>query len=127
MSNSWLLRPSSHGKNRMTEFLSDNIIAIGWPGIGDLSGKTREQIKTILSQPPYKLSSLALGSAYATVDIFVNQMAIDDLVLVPNGDDIHFCIIKSKYFLDPNYDSDQFGYSLSLIHISEPTRLGMIS
>jgi predicted Mrr-cat superfamily restriction endonuclease len=95
----------------MSEFLTRNIVAIGWPGINDLTGKTREQIKDILSQPPYEYESLELGNAYATVDLFVNQMNIDDLVLVPNGDDIHFCIIKSSYYFDANYDSDTLGYS----------------
>ncbi len=111
MSKSWLLRPSPHGINRMAEFLADNITAVGWPGIGDLSGKTREQIKNILSQPPYNLASLELGNAYATVDIFVNQMNINDLALVPDGDDIHFCIIRSDYFFDASYDSNTIGYS----------------
>ncbi len=111
MSNSWLLRPSPHGHNRISEFLAGNLIAIGWPGINDLTGKTREQIKDILSQPPYNFESLKLGNAYATVDLFVNQMNIGDLVLVPNNDDIHFCIIKSDYYFDANYDSDALGYS----------------
>jgi restriction system protein len=111
MSNGWLLRPSPHGISRMSEFLANNIIGIGWPGIGDLSGKTREQIKSILSQPPYRLTSLELGNAYATVDIFVNRMNVDNLVLVPDGDDIHFGIIKSNYFFDTKYDSDAVGYS----------------
>jgi len=95
----------------MAEFLAGSIIAIGWPGINDLSGKTREQIKGILSQPPYNYESLKLGNAYATVDIFVNKMDINDLVLVPDGDDIHFCTIASDYYFDAHYDSDALGYS----------------
>lgn len=111
MSNAWLLRPSPHSINRMDEFLADNLIAIGWPGINDLTGKTREQIKMILSQPPYEYKSLELGNAYATVDIFVNKMNVDDLVLVPNGDDIHFCVITSDYYFDANFDANTIGYS----------------
>lgn len=111
MPKAWLLRPSPHGNNRMKEFLSGSFIAIGWPGIGDLTGKTREQIKEILSKPPYEYESLELGNAYATVDIFVNQMDIGDLVLVPNGNDIHFGIIKSDYGFDLRYDAKTLGYS----------------
>lgn len=108
MLNSWLVRPSPHGTNRLAEFLDNNIIAIGWPGINDLSDKTHEQLRTLLSEPPYKLSSLKLGNASATINIFVNHMNIDDLVLVPDGDDIHFCTIKSDYFFDPNYEQDGY-------------------
>ncbi|MGM9569672.1 MAG: hypothetical protein ACI3XC_06310, partial [Phascolarctobacterium sp.] len=45
-----------------------------------------------------------LGNAYATIDIFVNQMQEGDLVLCPDGDDIYFGVITSGYFL--NHDAD---------------------
>lgn len=111
MAKAWLFRPISHGINRIREFLADNIIGINLSGIGNLSGKTREQIKTILSEPPYELTSLELGKAYTTVDMFVNQKNINDLILVPDGDDIHFGIIKSDYFFDSRFDSPNIGYS----------------
>lgn len=110
MSNSWLLRPSPEEINRMSEFLSENLIAIGWSGTNDLTGKTRKQIKGILSGPPYNYESLKLGNTYATIDIFVNQMEVGDLVLVPNGDDIHFCIIKSDYYFETNNYNNNTGY-----------------
>ncbi|MBT9137165.1 MAG: hypothetical protein DDT34_02252 [Firmicutes bacterium] len=97
MSKVWLLRPSPHGTNRMGEFVARSIIAIGWPELGDLTGMSREQIKAALATPPYSLSSLELGSAYASVDIFVNQMSVGDLVLVPNGSEIHFCRVVGDY------------------------------
>ena len=37
MCNAWIVRPYPHGKYRIKEFLANNMIAIGWPGIGDLS------------------------------------------------------------------------------------------
>lgn len=107
----WLVRPFPHGISRIDLFRSDNFVAIGWPGIGDLTGKSREELKRILSQEPYKLSGLALGNAYATVDIFVNQMDIGDYILVPDGDDIYFGQIVSDYHFEPNADSDDLGYS----------------
>lgn len=110
MSKSWLLRAVPHGIRRMDEFKNSNIIAIGWPGISNLKGKNREQLKEILSLEPYNLKSLELGNAYATVDIFVNQMNINDLVLVIDGDDIHFCEILSDYLYDKTKDKDDIGY-----------------
>lgn len=110
MNNAWLVRPYPHGNPRITEFRRDNIVAIGWPGIGDLTGKSREDIKQILSGNPYKLSGLALGNAYATIDIFVNRMNVGDIVLVPDGADIFFAKICSNYYMDSKFDSDQIGY-----------------
>ena len=33
-------------------------------------------------------------------------MNVDDLVLVPDGDDIHFCIVQSDYFFDTHHASE---------------------
>lgn len=110
MKNAWLVRPYPHDIKRLDEFKQNNIVAIGWPGIGNLTGKSREDIKTILSGEPYNLTGLYLGNAYATIDIFVNRMAIGDLVLVPDGDDIYFCEITSDYYLDDVYDNNTDGY-----------------
>lgn len=107
----WLVRPCPHGKNRLKEFRNQNIVAIGWPCIGDLTGKSRENLKEILSNPPYNLNGLALGNAYPTIDIFVNQMQPGDLVLVANGEDIYFAEITSGYYLDQTVDNDDEGYS----------------
>ena len=97
MNSAWLVRPLPDGNNRVHEFLENGIIAIGWPSIGDLAGKTRGELKHILSQPPYRLAGLELGNAHATIDIFVNQMNVGDWILMPNGEDIHFGEVKSGY------------------------------
>lgn len=112
MSNAWLVRPYPHNKEikRVEDFKQNNLVAIGWPGIGDLTGKSREDIKRILAAKPYELSGLALGNAYATIDIFVNRMNSGDLVLVPDGADIFFAEISSDYFMDGKYDNEQMGY-----------------
>jgi len=31
MKNTWIVRPKPHGILRMKEFLSQNIVAVGWP------------------------------------------------------------------------------------------------
>lgn len=106
----WLVRPFPHNKKRLEEFKKANIIAIGWPGIGDLSHKSREGIKGILADKPYQLKGLELGNAYATIDIFVNRMAIGDLVLIPDGDDIYFAEITGDYCLNREVDNADAGY-----------------
>ena len=110
MRNAWLIRPVPHGISRLNEFKEKGIIAIGWPCIGNLKGKSREDLKLLLSQPPYNLKGLYLGNAYATIDIFVNQMEVGDLLLMPNGDDIYLGEVTSDYYLDPSVDNDKDGY-----------------
>lgn len=110
MRNAWLIRPVPHGIPRVTEFKEKGIIAVGWPCIGNLKGKSREDLKHLLSLPPYSLTGLALGNAYATIDIFVNQMEVGDLLLMPNGEDIYLGEVTSDYYLDAAVDSNEEGY-----------------
>ncbi len=110
MNNAWLIRPYPHKLPRLSEFLDKKIIAVGWPCIGNLKGKSREELKETLSKPPYSYEGLILGNAYATIDIFVNQMNTGDLLLMPNGDDIYLGKISSDYYLDPTVDNDTDGY-----------------
>ena len=50
----WLVRPYPHGTTkRLDEFKAKNFVAIGWPKIGNLSGKSREALKALLSGAPY--------------------------------------------------------------------------
>lgn len=110
MKNAWLVRPFPHGTKRLDEFKTQNIVAVGWPGIGDLTNKSREDIKEILSREPYQLNGLELGNAYATIDIFVNRMQVGDLILTPDGDDIYFGEIIGDYYMESTVDNDSSGY-----------------
>jgi Uncharacterized conserved protein len=110
MKKAWLVRPIPHGINRVSEFKNEGIVAVGWPLIGDLAKKSREELKQLLSKKPYALDGLALGNAYATIDIFVNQIEIGDLVLMPDGEDIYFGEIASDYYFDSAIKSQNGGY-----------------
>lgn len=109
MRNAWLVRPFPCKIRRIEEFKEQNIIAVGWPKTGDLKGKSRQNIKDILSDTPYSLTGLELGNAYATIDILVNRMNIGDLVLIPDGDDIYFAKITGDYYMSPA-NSDDLDY-----------------
>lgn len=67
-------------------------------------------VKNILQEEPYNLIGLQLGNAYPNLDIMVNQMQLEDLVLIPNGDDIYFGKINIISIYDKSKDSDVEGY-----------------
>lgn len=107
----WLVRPFPDGETkRLDEFKASNFVAIGWPNIGNLSGKSREDIKELLTGEPYNYSGLVLGNAYATIDILVNRMEKGDYLLIPDGDDIYFAVVDSGYVYDQTVDNDVDGY-----------------
>ena len=102
MIRAWLIRPLPlNGVNRVKEFKENGFVAIGWPKTGSLKGKTKEEIRALISQPPYSYAGVILGNYTATIDIFVNQMRVGDLLLMPNGEDIHLGQIVGDYDFDP--------------------------
>jgi restriction system protein len=120
--NTWLIRPVPHGTNRLQEFRSRNIIAIGWPDIGNLTGQSRESIKTLLASPPNNYTGLELGNAYATIDIFVNRINTGDIVLVPNGDDIYFAEVTSGYIFDATVVADGYPHQRRVRWLADTSR-----
>ncbi|SFM26591.1 restriction endonuclease [Pelosinus propionicus] len=122
ITNAWLVRPNPQGFERMKEFLKQNIVAIGWPGIGDLTNLSTDEIKLRLCAPPYGYSSLELGNTYAVIDAFVHRMAVGDYVLVPHGHSIYFAKIESDYLFNKSKDNedDGFPHQRKVTWVSEP-------
>lgn len=84
--NYFLLRPKPNNINRIKEFLEKNIIAVGWSDSGDLTG--------------VDLKKIYLSVSYRSLNIFINEMKIGDIVIIPNGEKIYFAKIISEYFYD---------------------------
>lgn len=107
----WILRPYPHGFYRVKEFLIKNIVAIGWPGIGDLSQcKSRDDIKEIL-QTYYKYSSpQSLGQSAGNIYRFIFELKAGDYVIVPDGSVVYIGMVKSPYKYDASVASDKEGY-----------------
>lgn len=52
MANAWVVRPQPHGVNRTKEFLEQDIVAIGWPDLPDLTSvRDRQAIRSALRSP----------------------------------------------------------------------------
>lgn len=101
MNQAWMLRPYPDNVKRLAEFRQDHLVAIGWPELGNLNGRTKEELKELLGGEPYHLTGYRLGSAYATTDIFVNRMQVGDLLLIPDGEDIFFARVAGDYVFEP--------------------------
>lgn len=111
MKYAWIVRPYPHGKYRVQEFLSKNIVAIGWPCIGDLSSKnSRDEIKkSILTYYSYS-SPQSLGQAAGNIYRFKVEMKKGDYVLVPDGQLVYIGMIDSNYKYDGSVDFEDEGY-----------------
>jgi len=111
MQYAWIVRPYPHGFYRVKEFLTKNIVGIGWPCIGDLSDcKNRDDLKKrILTY--YKYSSpQSLGQAAGNIYRFIFDLKENDYVLLPDGPVVYIGRVNSAYKYDPTTDSEEEGY-----------------
>ncbi|MDR2613464.1 MAG: hypothetical protein LBG06_11845 [Deltaproteobacteria bacterium] len=106
--NLWAIRPVPDFINRMGEFLDKGIVAVGWPGVGDLGGGlTRDDIKERLCSAfnHYRNEQKnELAVAAGILDRFVNRVATGDFFLVPEGEDVYLAEVTGGYVFHPELD-----------------------
>ncbi|MEA5387246.1 restriction endonuclease [Haloarculaceae archaeon H-GB11] len=96
MANAWVVRPKPHGINRLDEFQEENIVAIGWPRIGNLAEATKPDIRERL-QDAHDWNAHKIGQATGQIHRFSHGISEDDFVLVPSGSDVYVGRITSGY------------------------------
>ncbi|MDR1166971.1 MAG: hypothetical protein LBO66_14085 [Deltaproteobacteria bacterium] len=110
MRNLWVIRPEPNYTNRLREFLEQGMMAIGWPGMGDLSGGlSREDISQRLraTYTHYETDQKHdLSVAAGILDRFVNQVKVGDYVLVPEEPRFYIGEVLSDYIFKPELDND---------------------
>jgi predicted Mrr-cat superfamily restriction endonuclease len=107
----WVVRPYPHGDYRVPEFLSENMVAIGWPCIGDLTNKrTRGDIKSALQSYYSYASGQSLGQAAGNIYRFKEEIKDGDYVVVPDGTIVYIGIVTGDYVYNQALDSEQEGY-----------------
>lgn len=95
-----------HGKNRYDQFLSEDVVGIGWPEIGNLEGQTKEMIKQRLKEV-YGLEHGRLGNALGAIWCFVHSMQEGDVLLVRNKKKVSIGLVGPYQYvpgLDNHYD-----------------------
>ncbi len=83
----WGMRAKPHNHNRMVEFLANDIVALGWPGVGNLAGMDRRMLGKTVKKAYSIRDNRELGRNVGTLDTFVNRVKSGDLVVVPSPED----------------------------------------
>jgi predicted Mrr-cat superfamily restriction endonuclease len=111
MKPAWAIRPWPHDVYRLREFLGQKMAAIGWPATGDLSGLDREAIRARLKESyGREASPQSLGQTTGILDRFVNQIAIEDAVVIPDGEHVYFGVVTNTYKFNPEFQPEPLGY-----------------
>jgi hypothetical protein len=108
----WIVRPRPHHINRFSQFLTGGLIATGWPGIGDLSGRSAEEIRRALRRTYRQYTPRKLGHAVGQLDRLVNQIRRGDFVVVPDPDAgaLYIGKVTGPYRFDQSRDNGAEGY-----------------
>lgn len=106
--NLFQLKSKPHGIERLPLFLEQNFIAIGWPGIGNLKDVTSIEIEKRLEKayPEYQGQTMAYHKGM--INAFVNTMEDQDIVMITEGDYVHFGQVGS-YRYEPDFDNKNDG------------------
>ena len=106
----WVIRANPHHTQRIQEFLRDDLIALGWPKLGDLSGMNRGEIKAILRTSYGTRNRAELGRSAGALDTLVNRVSKNDYVLVPHPKerDIYVGEVSGDYKYDDNAERDGY-------------------
>jgi restriction system protein len=114
--NLWVIRPEPNFINRMSDFLENSMVAIGWPGVGDLGvGLTRQELADRLCatyEHYLNEQKTDLPVASGILDRFVNRVKIGDYFLVPDGEKVYVCEVTGDYSFhsELNTNSPEAGY-----------------
>jgi predicted Mrr-cat superfamily restriction endonuclease len=99
--NLWVIRPEPNFINRLGDFLTSGMVAIGWPDVGNLGGGlNREELADRLTKTyEHYLSDRKsdLAVAAGVLDRFVNQIHEGDIILVPDNDDVYLAKVRGPY------------------------------
>lgn len=95
------------GIERITAFLEDNYVSIGYPGIGDLENISIEELRDRLLST-YQYSELELTEHIQAIQLFVHTMQDGDYVLVCDGDWVHLGDL-GDYFYNELFDTQDIG------------------
>ncbi|MBU3179820.1 hypothetical protein [Clostridium psychrophilum] len=119
----WLVRTNPENTNRMKEFLENNIIAIGWSNLLDLTDMSKSEILAELSKNNYSCSNVKLG----VINHFVNNMKVDDLCIIPNGEKIYIAKVTSSYYYDAGKANDGYPHQRKVEFINKDNPISRAS
>ncbi|WP_410511703.1 hypothetical protein PaeBR_16740 [Paenibacillus sp. BR2-3] len=99
--NLFQMKSNPLGIERIAEFLEDNFVSIGLPGIGDLEVIGEAQVRARLEQV-YKSNEQELMEQLKAVHLFVHMMQDGDYVLVADQDFVHLGDLGDYFYHDPS-------------------------
>lgn len=105
--NIFQIKTKPHGKERLNDFIQGEFLAIGWPGIGNLNGTSKIDVRKRLEDKYTYENSRSLGNDLGNVWAFFDTMQDDDIVLFQGHIDDVYIVKVGTYEYVAQYDNDE--------------------
>jgi predicted Mrr-cat superfamily restriction endonuclease len=105
--NVFQMKTKPHDIEHIREFIDENFVCIGWPGIENLQQVNKDEIRDRLKKV-YNVTGHRLGNMLGQVNCFVNTMRKGDIVLITERDWANIGVL-GDYDYNPEYDNGQDG------------------
>ena len=105
--NIFQMRAIPNGIDRSQQFLNEQFTCIGWPGLGDLSNISKDDLRDKIASE-YGTSGHKLGYTLGQVNTFVNTMKTGDIIIIANKGWVHIGTV-GDYVYAEQYDNDEDG------------------
>lgn len=111
--NIFQMKSKPHGNERLNEFVGTaktdpSFVGIGWPGIGNLTNVSKDEIRERLKKV-YNYQGQQLATYLGAVNGFINIVKPDDIILCSNNLDQVFVFKVGDYRYVEEYDNDTDG------------------
>ncbi|MCM3164374.1 hypothetical protein [Metabacillus litoralis] len=111
--NIFQIKTKPHGTDRLNEFLRFNFICIGWPGIGNLEGVSKEEIRERLQKTyyndRYEENARTIGVDLGNIWAFVETMQEGSIVLFHGHQDNVHIVKVGPYKYVEEFDNNKDG------------------
>lgn len=105
--NVFQMKTKPHDIEHIREFIDENFVCIGWPGIENLQQVNKDEIRDRLKKI-YNVTGHRLGNMLGQVNCFVNTMRKGDIVLITERDWANIGVL-GDYDYNLQYDNGQDG------------------
>ncbi|GGF71625.1 hypothetical protein GCM10010912_15950 [Paenibacillus albidus] len=103
--NLFQLKAGPRGSERVAEFLNNNMVSIGHPGLGDLENAGRAEIEEKMIRL-YGYRGVELQEHVEAAVIFAHTIQDGDYVLVADGDWVHLGDLGDYFYVEPAEAAD---------------------
>ena len=98
------MKAKPHGNDRLSEFLTEGFVCIGWPHLGDLNNTPKVALRDLIEEK-YEVADGKLRYALGQVSAFVHTMQPGDIVLLREKEWVHEGVV-GEYIYEPQFDND---------------------